>query len=71
MRPPLAVNTWGRISRTRETPGRWVASARFRTATGDTVRVRRWGPTGAQAERALIKALRETVATAGDDLSPR
>jgi integrase len=48
-----------------------VASARFRTATGDTVRVRRWGHTGAQAERALIKALKETVATAGDDLSPR
>jgi integrase len=69
-RPPLALGTWGRISRTREAPGRWVASARFRNATGDTVRVRRWRATGAQAERALVAAFKQITASGGDDLGP-
>jgi integrase len=47
-----------------------VASARYRTSTGDTVRVRRWAATGAKAERTLIDALKGMVATGDGDLSP-
>lgn len=58
-RPPMPIGTWGKITRTQLAPGRWQALAKYRDYDGRTRRVKRTGPTGAAAERALTAALRD------------
>ncbi|WP_019204567.1 tyrosine recombinase XerC [Tsukamurella sp. 1534] len=58
-RPPLPIGTHGTITRTEVAPGRWQALAKVRDHDGRTRRVKRYGKTGAAAERALKEALRD------------
>ena len=69
-RKPLALGTWGRISRTETEPGKWVSRCRFRDFDGHTRQVEAWGKTGAAAERALISALTDRAAPSDDELTP-
>lgn len=68
-RPPLAVGSWGKISRTELSPKKWRARARFRDFTGVTKTVEAWGKSGAEAQRRLEGELRDRVAAAGTDIS--
>lgn len=63
-RPPLPLGTWGKITRTEISPGRWRARAKYRDFDGVTRPVERFadGKTGAAAERALVEALRDRAA---------
>lgn len=67
-RPPLPLGTWGTITRTEVSPGRWRARAKYRDWDGRTRPVERFGKTGAAAERALKEALRDR-AKPTDDIS--
>jgi integrase len=72
-RPPLPLGTWGKISRTEVSPGRWRARAQYRDFDGVTRPVERFanGKTGAAAERALVAALRDRAAPARGDTIDR
>lgn len=67
-RPPLELETWGRIRRT-TVGGKPTAVCRYRDSDGITRPMQRQGRTGAEAERNLIKALKKRLAPAGDDLT--
>ncbi|MBX3099010.1 MAG: site-specific integrase [Salinibacterium sp.] len=69
-RPPLAVGSWGKISRTQVEPKKWRARARFRDFTGKTSQVEAWGVSGAAAQRSLEAALRVRIASGGEDVTP-
>jgi integrase len=68
-RPRLELGTWGKITRTEVSPGKWRARARFRDFTGRTKQVEAYGDSGAKAERALLKTLRKRVQSAGEDVT--
>lgn len=58
-RPPLPLGTWGKITRTKTSDGRWRARASYRDWDGRTRVVERFAKTGAGAERELTEALRD------------
>ena len=67
-RPPLVLETWGRIRRT-TVGGKPTAVAYYRDSDGVTRPMQRQGSTPAAAERALVQALKDRLAPAGDDLT--
>ncbi|MFZ4894663.1 site-specific integrase [Plantibacter sp. Mn2098] len=67
-RPPLILETWGTIRRTTRN-GKPAAVTYYRDSDGVTRLMERQGATPAAAERALITALKERLAPAGDDLT--
>lgn len=67
-RPPLELETWGKIRRT-TVDGQDVAVCRYRDSDGVTRIMQRSGRTPADAERNLIKALKKRLAPSGDDLT--
>lgn len=68
-RPPLELETWGRIRRT-TIGGKPTAIAYYRGSDGVTKPMQRQGKTPADAERNLIRALKQQLAPASDDLTP-
>lgn len=70
-RPALPVGTWGSISRTEISPGKWKARTRFRDFDGKTRDVTAFGSTAAAAERSLREALvaRATAAGGSGDIT--
>lgn len=67
-RPPLAIGTYGNISRKELASGRWQAETRYRDHDGITRKVRAHGATGPKAENALKEAIRDRKHGAGSDL---
>lgn len=67
-RPPLILETWGRIRRT-TIGGKPAAVAYYRDSDGVTRKMQRQGPTPAAAERALTEALRDRVAPTGEAIT--
>ena len=67
-RPPLILETWGKIRRT-TVDGRPTAVAYYRDSDGITRKMQRQGRTAAEAERELIKAMKERLSPASDDLT--
>lgn len=63
-RPPTPVGTYGKI-RTYKTGPSWRATTIFRDFNGRSVRIERYGPTTAAAERRLKEAIRDRTETAG------
>lgn len=68
-RPRLELGTWGKVTRSEISPGKHRARARFRDFTGRTKQVEAYGKSGAEAERRLLKTLRDRVQSAGDTIS--
>jgi integrase len=68
-RPPLELETWGKIRRT-TISGQPTAVAYYRDSDGITRPMQRQGKTPADAERNLIRALKQRLAPASDDLTP-
>lgn len=67
-RPPLVLETWGRIRRT-TVGGKPTAVAYYRDSDGTTRKMQRQGKTGAEAERNLTRALRDRVAPTGETIT--
>lgn len=67
-RPQLVMETWGKIRRT-SVRGKPTAIAYYRDSDGVTRAMQRQGSTPAAAERALVQALKDRLAPAGDDLT--
>lgn len=67
-RPPLVLETWGRIRRTM-IAGKPTAVAYYRDSDGVTRKMQRQGSTPAAAERALVEAMKQRLAPAGEDLT--
>lgn len=67
-RPPLELETWGRIRRT-TIDGQATAVCRYRDTDGVTRKMQRQGKTHAEAERNLIKSLKTRLAPSGEDLT--
>lgn len=67
-RPPLELETWGRIRRT-TVKGKPTAIAYYRDSDGVTRLMQRQGRTGPEAERMLIKALKKRLAPASEMLT--
>lgn len=67
-RPPLELETWGKIRRT-TIEGKPTAIAYYRDSDGKTRKMQRQGKTGADAERTLIRAMKTRLAPAGEDLT--
>ncbi|MGN6035063.1 tyrosine-type recombinase/integrase [Brevibacterium casei] len=68
-RPRLELGSWGKITRTEISEGKWRARARFRDFTGKTKQREAYGDSGAKAERNLLKTLRAEVESAGDSIT--
>lgn len=68
-RPPLELETWGRIRRA-TVKGKPTAIAYYRDSDGITRLMQRSGRTGADAERNLVKALKKRLAPASEILTP-
>lgn len=64
-RPPLPLETYGKISET-ERNGKPAAITYYRDSDGVTRRMLRTGKTYPAAKRALVEALRDRLAPAGD-----
>lgn len=69
-RPPLPLETWGKVRRITTQTGKPAAVAYYRDLDGKRRRVLRTGATPAKAEAALIEALRARLAGAEDNLAP-
>ncbi|NVM97672.1 tyrosine recombinase XerC [Arthrobacter sp. SDTb3-6] len=69
-RPPLPIGSWGKITRSQDAKGGWVAKARVRDLDGVTRLVERAGKSGAAAERNLTQHLTERTVPVMDDLKP-
>lgn len=67
-RPQLILETWGKIRRA-TVNGQPTAYAYYRDATGKRIQVQRNGRTEAEAERNLVKALKERTASTAELLS--
>ena len=67
-RPPLELETWGRIRRM-TVKGKPTARAYYRDSDGVTRSMDRQGKTPADAERNLVKALKQRLAPASEDLT--
>jgi hypothetical protein len=59
-RPPLPLETWGKVSRT-VVNGKPTAIAYYRDSDGRTRPMQRQGSTAAAAERNLLAALRDRL----------
>lgn len=70
MRPPLELETWGKIRRT-TVHGQPAAVARYRDSDGRTRLMQRQGKTPADAERRLVAAMRARLSPASLDLTGR
>jgi len=68
-RPPLELETWGRIRRT-AVGGKPTAVAYYRDADGITRLMQRQGKTPADAERVLVRALKLRLSPASGELGP-
>jgi integrase len=64
-RPPLPVGSYGKIQIRQDVDNTYIARTVFRDWDGKSRQVRRYGKTGAAAERALKKALTERQGNAG------
>lgn len=69
-RPSLPIGTYGAISHSEVTPGRFRARTRFRDFDGSIRQVEAHGRSRAAAERALKLALRDRTAPAGWEVTP-
>lgn len=67
-RPPLELETWGRIRRT-TIDGKPTAFAYYRDADGVTRLMQRQGKTAAESERNLVRALKARLAPASDEIT--
>ena len=67
-RPPLELETWGKIRRT-TIAGKHTAVAYYRDSDGKTRKMQRNAKTPAAAERALISAMKKRLAPAGGDIT--
>lgn len=67
-RPPLVLETWGRIRRT-TIAGKPTAVAYYRDSDGVTRKMQRHGKTPNQAEQNLLQALRDRVAPTGESIT--
>ncbi len=67
-RPPLQLETWGKIRRT-VVDGKPTAVAYYRDSDGVTRKMQRSGRTGAEAERNLVAAMKARLAPSSDDLT--
>ncbi|TDL43870.1 site-specific integrase [Microbacterium oleivorans] len=67
-RPPLELETWGKIRRT-TVNGKPTAIAYLRGSDGVTRKMQRHGKTPADAERTLIRAMKARLSPASEDLS--
>lgn len=68
-RHKLTPGTWGKITRTKHTTGKWRARCRYRDFTGKTLQVEAWGPSAEAAERNLKTSLTDKTAPTGDDIT--
>lgn len=66
----MPLGTWGTITRTKVTEGRFVARTNVRDLDGHRRRVEAWGRSGAEAERRLKAALAERVAGTARIIGP-
>lgn len=67
-RPRLELGTWGKISRTEVSPGKWRARARFRGFDGRTRPVEAWESSGNKAQRKLEAELRDRAQVMSGDI---
>lgn len=67
-RPPLVLETWGKIRRT-TVDGKPTAVAYYRDSDGVTRKMQRQGKTGAEAERKLVEAMKARLTPATEDLT--
>jgi len=67
-RPPLVLETWGKIRRT-TVNGKPTAVAYYRDSDGVTRKMQRHGASAAAAERALVAAMKARLAPASEDLT--
>ncbi|MDF2917868.1 MAG: site-specific integrase [Microbacterium sp.] len=68
-RPPLELETWGKIRRT-NVGGKPTAVAYYRDSDGITRPMQRQGKTPAEAERNLVRALKQRLAPVSEELTP-
>ena len=68
-RPPMPIGTHGNIKKTQRGPGRWEAFARYRDYDGETRKIKKYGATGAAAERALKEAIRDRAKLSGGNVA--
>lgn len=68
-RPPLVLETWGKIKRSKTTAGTDIASAKFRDSDGKTRRMARTGTSPNNAEQNLLKALKKRLVPTDEDLT--
>ncbi|MCW4458152.1 tyrosine-type recombinase/integrase [Microbacterium sp. MPKO10] len=61
-RPPLVLETWGKIRRVELAPGKHAAIANYRDSDGVTRKMQRIGKSGAEAERNLVTAMKDRLA---------
>ncbi|MDR1633993.1 MAG: site-specific integrase [Bifidobacteriaceae bacterium] len=69
-RPPLPLGERGRITRQQVKPGLWEARLRYRDATGKTRHARARGESGAKAEAAALKRVKQATMFTRDEISP-
>lgn len=67
-RPPLMLETWGKIRRT-VVDGKPTAVANYRDSDGVTRKMQRQGKTAADAERKLVQAMKDRLAPSSEDLT--
>jgi integrase len=67
-RPPLILETWGKIRRT-TVNGVPTAVAYYRDSDGVTRKMQRQAETAAKAERELVRAMKARLSPAADDLT--
>lgn len=68
-RPPLDINTYGKISTKLQPGGKWMALANYRDVDGVTRPVKRFDESRPKAERRLKAALVDRKHHAGDELN--
>jgi integrase len=68
-RPPLVLETWGKIKRSKTAAGTHIASAKFRDSDGKTRRMARTGTSPNNAEQNLLEALKKRLAPTDEGLT--
>lgn len=68
-RPPLVLETWGKVKRSKTAAGTHIASAKFRDSDGQTRRMARTGTSPNNAEQNLLKALKDRLAPTDEGLT--
>ena len=69
-RAPLPIGSYGKISSSKNAPGRYRATARFRDHDGKTRQVEAWGKTGAEAETELRTKLAARADVTDVEITP-